>query len=250
MGMLDSTMYRLLLSLPSPPNPATGRVEPPHLLHVKRVAWSESCRRFDLCDIQALVMAPTMVGRVVNLVLGILGGIAVLSGAAWGVWGLGIGAIVSLVFLIPMGINALFGRTCACYLKTAVCTEPLPSLGRLHSARLALNTLKAHTDAAQGGPVPEEELRDASPPFAQPFTHAAAVGASEPFAPVSADAPDSSDAPDLRSSSVDALDWAESSGPSEPNGPGEPNGSREPAEANEGPEHRSRAYHPRGTHLT
>ena len=51
-----------------------------------------------------------------------------------------------------------WGPTCACYLRTAVQNEKLPSLSRLRRARLVLGRLQPQIIAVQGG-ISDEEIR-------------------------------------------------------------------------------------------
>jgi hypothetical protein len=119
------------------------------LLMVESHYVSETYRRFHWSDIQAIVICKTPTGLIANIVLGaitLLFGLPILftTGAAQIVLG-----IIAGLFLILFLFSFLRGPTCRCTLRTAVQTQELPSLNRLHTARKALERMRAHIEAAQ-----------------------------------------------------------------------------------------------------
>ncbi|MEW6303186.1 MAG: hypothetical protein AB1705_06935, partial [Verrucomicrobiota bacterium] len=140
-----------------------------HLLVVEVSGFTERYKRFSYRDIQAIVLRPTVTGRAINVVLGVLAAlcllfaantsdaviITVLAGTA-GLFGLGI------------VINTTKGPTCACQLRTAVKAEPLKALGRLATARQGIALIRERVEGAQGT-VTAEDIAAAQnlPPVAE-----------------------------------------------------------------------------------
>jgi hypothetical protein len=118
--------------------------------------YSEDYKRFYYQDIQAIIVRQTNRREILNLGLGLFGGlfslIAWLAGDIW-VWILG--GLASVCFF-GLLINWLRGPTCVCHLRTAVQTEQLPSLNRLSTTRKAIARLRPLIAATQGGLSPEE----------------------------------------------------------------------------------------------
>ena len=147
-ALTDAGAYRLLLSMRTQEEKSPATV--PHLLYVKRSYYKESYQRFDLKDIQALVRTRTRGGAVLNGLLVMGAAFSLLLGASGGTPGLIGGGIIASIFLIGVAINTAFGPTCVCQVRTAVCVEQLPSLGRLRTANAVFDYLKAHIEAVQG----------------------------------------------------------------------------------------------------
>jgi len=133
-----------------------------HLLSMDAMWFVEDYKRFYYRDIQTFLIRKTARGKAINLVFGIFATStllpAVLGGAFWG-WGPDgwyVCGGIALFFLLFVGINALMGPTCICYLQTAVQREELPSIRRLRAARKIVNRLRPLIEAAQGTLSPEE----------------------------------------------------------------------------------------------
>jgi hypothetical protein len=127
-----------------------------HLLCIDSNGYTESYKRFYFQDIQAVTIRLTRRRLIWNWVLGVL---TVLCVAGWGygfaVNGLELAggvtaAVMTALFALPLLINNLRGPTCACQLRTAVQTEELPSLCRLHKTRKILDRLRPLIAQAQG----------------------------------------------------------------------------------------------------
>jgi hypothetical protein len=137
-----------------------------HLLYLARKQYSENYKRFYLKDIQALAISRTTRGRTENIIAGILAGVSGLTGLviffATGRTGPMMPFLIfSLILIIWIGINALFGPTCVSRIYTDVQVEDLPTLRRLRSARKTAAILKSAIDAAQGT-LSAEELEASS----------------------------------------------------------------------------------------
>ena len=100
-----------------------------HLLLVIRSHTSESYKRFDLQDIQALVACRTTAGRTANIILAIMAvafGSLLLMAVLWWKWPPEAGIILGILggtFAITLGANVLLGPTCLFRLHTAVQVE-------------------------------------------------------------------------------------------------------------------------------
>jgi hypothetical protein len=157
--------------MPKPPNPyrrlpGTGNsafehvllyLGADHLLQVSSSGFTETYRRFYFCDIQSITLRKTIHGKLWNVVLlplAIVFGLVAHQevGPTEFVWWAG-----EAVFLVMLGLNIAHGPTCACQIRTAVQTRPLPSLHRLQRASKILAQLKPLIEAAQGT-MPAEEL--------------------------------------------------------------------------------------------
>jgi hypothetical protein len=134
-----------------------------HLLGVDSTGYTETYKRFYFRDIQAVTIRATKRRVVWNWILGILAGFC-LARCNFGsllksqpdVQTIVFLSIAVLVFGIPLLLNNIFGRTCACQLRTAVQIEDLPSLSRVRQARKVLGKIRPLIIAAQGQLSPEE----------------------------------------------------------------------------------------------
>jgi hypothetical protein len=123
-------------------------MQPDHVLRLRRHAFSEEYRRYYFADIQAIVLTELPA-------TGSYYGYAIAAALI-----LGAGALASALDFVSAGFLTVIGllvfliavrrRNCACYLKTRVSTEELPSLRRLSTARKAVAILKAEIQRAQG----------------------------------------------------------------------------------------------------
>jgi len=129
-----------------------------HLLCVWDKAYSERYKRFYLSDIQAISICPTGSGRVANALLAAAALIFVVltvslldsAGDAWAGVAVAFLGVLVLSFVLALGLNILFGPTCACFLYTAVHTERLACLGRLRTAQKVVTRLRPAIEEAQG----------------------------------------------------------------------------------------------------
>ncbi len=127
-----------------------------HLLFVECTGYSETYKRFFFRDIQAFTIRQTKTRTVWNWVWGALLMISVLIiFAAYYNDLTSVGLIIALAiafttFGIPLLLNNLFGPTCACEIRTAVQTESLPSLCRLHKTQKIMSRIRPLIIAAQG----------------------------------------------------------------------------------------------------
>jgi hypothetical protein len=129
-----------------------------HLLQVFSTGFTETYKRFYFRDIQAITIRKTIVGKIVNAVLGaILIAFAAFALSTSDTAALVLGSIAAC-FAGLLGINLAWGPTCTCYLRTAVQNEKLPSLSRLRRARRVLSHLQPQILAFQGG-ISDEEIR-------------------------------------------------------------------------------------------
>lgn len=124
---------------------------PDHLLLVGSSFVGERYRRFYFADIQAIVICQTATW-VVSAIIILIAALAAGAGALvpnldpvlrWIF--IGIGAF----FLLVLFVHLYLGQTCLCQVRTAVQTEPLPSLRRLRDARAVLARLRPLIEAAQ-----------------------------------------------------------------------------------------------------
>ena len=124
---------------------------PDHLLSVRATGYSEEYKRFYFRDIQAILIGKKDSWKTWNLIWGSASGLVVFiglmstSGGALFFW-LGLGGFLFLLLLV----NLLSGPTCVCHIRTAVQTEPLPTLKRLRTARQVIMRLKPRIEEAQG----------------------------------------------------------------------------------------------------
>lgn len=123
-----------------------------HLLCVDAAWYTENYKRFYYRDIQAFIVRPTLHWLVGNLVWGALLAFSSLptivllrEGSPGGYFFLGL----NVILLIGLIVHLALGRTCDCYLQTAVQTENLPPLRRIRSANKALAKLAERIAAAQ-----------------------------------------------------------------------------------------------------
>lgn len=148
---------------------------PDHLLMVSSSGYTEIYKRFFFRDIQSIAVRKSNLGKVWNIVWGVLFwifGIAValeVGGDAMYFW-LGVAAI----FLILLVWNIGRGPTCVTQITTAVQTRTLTPLNRLRRARQVIAQLRPLIEAAQGSLAPDElaqyldQSRRGMTPLAQP----------------------------------------------------------------------------------
>jgi len=124
---------------------------PDHVLSVRNLHFVEEYRRFDYGDIQALLLRRTHRRGIWAAVLG--GLTALFAFATWSMapnlfaW---IPGVPAALFVALSALNWFRGPACACHLRTAVHTEPLPSLRRVRPARRALALLRHRVEQVQG----------------------------------------------------------------------------------------------------
>ncbi len=137
-----------------------------HLLEANALLIVERYHRFFLRDIRALLVQQTKVGRVLNIVSGILTSVSVIVTAGfsfaaasatatdsriafWIFAGFfGVAALGALTFWV---VNLLLGPTCRCVIHTTAGAHPLEAPKRLRHARHLLAELAPQVEAAQGG---------------------------------------------------------------------------------------------------
>lgn len=139
-----------------------------HILVIASQFLTERYKRFYFQDIQAITVTRSSLGVLLGVILAILAGFFAL----WAVLGYllldwtplptaivgGIGIVWVLLFFV----NLLLGPTCRCYLYTAVNCEELYALGRVRTARRAIERLRPLIEAAQGGRLPDAQLDELS----------------------------------------------------------------------------------------
>ena len=129
---------------------------PDHLLAVRSVGFSEEYKRFYFSDIQALIVQKTDRREILNVICAlaaILFGLLTLaiSNPVWnGFW-----IILTALAVFLLLVNWLRGPTCVCHVRTAVQTEPLPSLRRARTAGRVTALLKPLIEQAQGALRPD-----------------------------------------------------------------------------------------------
>jgi hypothetical protein len=120
-----------------------------HLLAVHSTGYSEDYKRFYFRDIQAIITRQTEFGKIVNAGLVCLSIVFLAPAlAANGALQLFLGICAAIVVLALL-VNWSRGPTCVCYIRTAVQTEKLPSLNRLHTVRTVLAILRPVVEQAQ-----------------------------------------------------------------------------------------------------
>src|SRR5882762_10419839 len=128
-----------------------------HLLQVASSGYSESYRRFYFRDIQTLTMQKTHVGKIFNGIFAFFTALFALPafdmslGAALAMWSVG-----GFFALLLIG-NLALGRTCVCYIRTAVQTERLSAVTRIRTARRLLRRIRPLIEGVQGS-LSREEL--------------------------------------------------------------------------------------------
>lgn len=137
-----------------------------HLLSINTLWYTETYKRFHFRDIQSFTLRKTNTGKVYNSILiacALIAGVPAfpLENTASTI----ILLCISGFFLLCLILNAIFGPTCVCELKTAVQTEELPSLSRKPRARKVLKRLRPLIAEAQGGELSPEQV---SAQLAQP----------------------------------------------------------------------------------
>ncbi|MGB8170902.1 MAG: hypothetical protein WCF18_25590 [Chthoniobacteraceae bacterium] len=122
-----------------------------HVLSVASSAISERYRRFYFADIQAIVWRPTAARwwRALSwLVVAALCALGLQSGEPVT---RGVFASIAAVFLIFAVVDLALGKTCTCFVKTAVQFERLPSLRRQRTVEKVLAQLRPLIAQAQPG---------------------------------------------------------------------------------------------------
>ena len=126
---------------------------PDHVLLLRKLAFSERCKRFYFRDIQAIVICRTTTAKLISaalIALSIGSGLMTISTVAqWGPWAWFL-AVLPGIFVIATLVNLVRGPTCVCRLHTAVQQEDLVSLRRLRAAQKTLAILRPMIEAVQG----------------------------------------------------------------------------------------------------
>ena len=155
---------------------------PDHLLCVDSSGYSETYKRFYFRDIQAVTMQESKRRTVWNVILAVpvvvsLAGLLTnlsstpMNNAAAIVW-----LIFSVIFLVPLLTNNIFGTTCVCHLRTAVQIEELPSLCRVRKTRRVLEKIRSLIIAAQGGELSAEAVSTRMRDWAVPSASVSPAG--------------------------------------------------------------------------
>ncbi len=139
-----------------------------HLLEANALFISERYHRFFLRDIRALLVQQTVVGRVVNIVLGVFtfAGLLAVAGFAVAatkatepearvVFWIFAGFLIAgtLLLLVLLVVNLALGPTCRCVIHTGAGAHSLEAPKRLRRARRLLAALAPHIEAAQAAPA-------------------------------------------------------------------------------------------------
>jgi len=123
-----------------------------HLLSVRNRRFVEEYQRFELREIQAIVVtkqgrfvipvywAAACVAALIAVIVGKVRGSAALTNSAWAI----------LALLAVYWLAASIFRSCSCQLRTAVGAYSLPGLYRMHAAQRVLRTLEARISEVQG----------------------------------------------------------------------------------------------------
>jgi len=126
-----------------------------HLLLVKECFTTEEYKRFYYSDIQALVIVLTPAYMMGLSVLGILS-VALLSAAVFSEEKMVFGTMAG-VFLFLLLVHLGSGRTCKCWIQTAVNNERLLMCKRVRHVRTLARRVKPQILAMQGEFSPENE---------------------------------------------------------------------------------------------
>jgi len=122
-----------------------------HVLCIETTGYTETYKRFYYRDIQALIIRKTeswkILAAILGLVAALFGLIALFGGDPIVAWIFG---SLGGLFLLGAIIDLAAGPSCACYLRTAVQVEEVPSLIRVRRARKALERLRPLLAEAQG----------------------------------------------------------------------------------------------------
>lgn len=163
---------------------------PDHLLLVSSSGYAESYKRFFFRDIQSITVRKSSLGKVWNIVWGLLFwifGVAVALEAGGGAMYFWLG--VAAIFLVLLIWNIGRGPTCVTQITTAVQTRTLAPLNRLRRARQVLAQLRPLIEATQGTLTSDElnrqleQARRGGTPVAQSLPTTEASGASETSLP-------------------------------------------------------------------
>jgi hypothetical protein len=122
-----------------------------HLLQIETSGYTEAYKRFYFRDIQALILCRTDTWLYYAVVFAALASlfalIALLGGGPIVAWIFG---CLAALFALCLLIDLVAGPTSKSYLRTAVQTEGLVSLNRVHRARKVFGVLHPLITAAQG----------------------------------------------------------------------------------------------------
>ena len=120
-----------------------------HLLLVDSNGFVETYKRFSFRDVQAVTLTRTTRRTILNAIFlscAVLCGLFILLGNE--VVTVVFGILAALLVLLAV-INSLRGPTCRCHLTTAVQTDELASLRRVHRANRVISRLRPLIAAAQ-----------------------------------------------------------------------------------------------------
>lgn len=135
-----------------------------HLLAVHNRRFVEEYQRFELREIQAIVITRqrrfvipvywvvSSAALLIAVIVGKVRGNAALTNDAW--------VIFSILAIYWLTASLFF--SCSCQLQTAVGTYPLPGLFRMRAAQRVLQALEARISEVQGA-LPEDWTADESP---------------------------------------------------------------------------------------
>ena len=152
-----------------------------HLLFVESNGYTETYKRFYFRDIQALIVQRTQVFTVVNLVLTIFFVLALAPALVAQEMGMRIFLFSAAGFFgLPLLINILRGRTCRCFLRTAVQIEQLPPLSRVRRAQKVFARIRPLIAAAQGGELSPEVISARMRELVPSYTAVPAAAADNP----------------------------------------------------------------------
>ena len=129
-------------------------VGPDHLLLVGSMAWNESYRRFYFRDIQAVIIRPSVWGKIQNALWALMLFLAAIIAIQVSDVGAVIAWIIASLFALGLIVNTLRGPTCVCHIQTAVQTTKLSPLDRVRRAQKFLTQLKPLIAAVQGTSEP------------------------------------------------------------------------------------------------
>lgn len=159
-----------------------------HLLKVTSSNFTEDYRRFYFKDIQSITILKTNNGFGWTVVMAILTVLCLVIAFAIGGMGGAIFCVIVISFLVLiLAINVALGPTCKCWIRTAVKSERIESLGRLRKARKVLAALRPFILEAQGeltaeeraaaeAQQPESPAVSQAPAVATPFVEKLLVG--------------------------------------------------------------------------
>lgn len=121
---------------------------PDHILRVRTILFFEEYRRYYFRDIQAIVVTElsSSVAYYLYIAAALLApAAAFLAYTQHLLW-----AVICALLAAGSALLGIQRRNCACYLKTSISTEALPSLRRLRNARKAVGIIQPEVDRVQG----------------------------------------------------------------------------------------------------